>query len=86
MRWLTLTATRSMRICSSRCPAGNPTASLPSDPRPSFPTDLYDGGNQHIMVRSSWATTGTLFSYYCPNTLIDHEMEILRPLRHILQQ
>jgi hypothetical protein len=55
-------------------PAGDPTTALPSDPRPSLPTDLYNGSfNQHIMVRSSWASTGTLFSYYCPNTLIDHE-------------
>jgi hypothetical protein len=58
-------------------PAGDPTASLPTDPRPSFPTDLYNGSfNQHIMARSPWSSTdGTLFSYYCPNTLIDHEHE-----------
>ena len=57
-------------------PAGDPTASLPTDPRPSFPTDLYNGSfNQHIMARSSWSSSGTLFSYYCPNTLIDHEHE-----------
>jgi hypothetical protein len=57
-------------------PAGDPTVSLPSDPRPSFPTDLYNGSfNQHIMVRNSWSANDTLFSYYCPNTLIDHEHE-----------
>lgn len=55
-------------------PAGDPTASLPADPRPTFPTDLYNGSfNQHIMVRDSWSANNTLFSYYCPNTFIDHE-------------
>jgi hypothetical protein len=54
-------------------PAGDPTASLPADPRPGLPLDLYNGSfNQHIMVRSSW-TNPTLFSYYAPNTRIDHE-------------
>ncbi len=55
-------------------PSGDPTTSLPSDLRPSFPIDLYNGSfNQHIIVRNSWDQSGTLFSYYCPNTLTDHE-------------
>jgi hypothetical protein len=68
-------------------PAGNPTTSAPSDPRVQFPTDLYNGGNQHILVRSGWDRNGvssasegdggtnTAFSFYCANTLIDHEHE-----------
>jgi hypothetical protein len=52
-----------------------------------MPTDLYNGGNQHILVRSGWDPNGpfsakegdggtnTTFSYYCANTLIDHEHE-----------
>jgi Chitobiase/beta-hexosaminidase C-terminal domain/Bacterial Ig-like domain (group 2) len=54
-------------------PAGDPVSTLPSDPRPSLPTDLYNGSfNQHQMVRSGW-TNPTLFSYYCGNTMINHE-------------
>jgi len=56
-------------------PATDPLASLPADPRPSLPTDLYDAGNQHIVVRNNWTSGGTLFSYYAPNTAIDHEHE-----------
>jgi hypothetical protein len=55
-------------------PAGDPTTSLPADPRPSLPTDLYNGSfNQHLMIRSSWSPSGALFSYWCPNTFTDHE-------------
>jgi hypothetical protein len=56
-------------------PAGDPTAtdSLPPDPRPSMPLDFYDAGNQHILARSGWTGDDVAFSYYCPNTLIDHE-------------
>jgi hypothetical protein len=68
-------------------PAGDPTKTPPADPRPSLPTDLYNGGNQHILVRSGWDAGGTesaswgnggnniLFSLYCANTRIDHEHE-----------
>jgi hypothetical protein len=56
-------------------PAIDPTTDIPADPRPSLPTDVYVGGNQHIMARSGWTTGDTLFSYYCPNTAIDHEHE-----------
>jgi hypothetical protein len=40
-----------------------------------MPTDWYDAGNQHIVVRDGGWTTGanTIFSYYCTNTQIDHE-------------
>ena len=67
-------------------PAGD-SAKLPADPRPSLPTDLYNGGNQHILVRSGWDAKGpesasegdggknTVFSYYCQNSRIDHEHE-----------
>jgi hypothetical protein len=58
-------------------PAGDPTSSLPADPRPSLPTDLYDAGNQHITIRNNWTSSGTLFSYYSPNTAIDHEHEFV---------
>ncbi|HEY5381893.1 MAG TPA: putative Ig domain-containing protein, partial [Acidobacteriaceae bacterium] len=68
-------------------PAGDPTAMPPADPRPSLPTDLFNGGNQHILARSGWDTNGTesaswgnggnntLFSLECQNTRIDHEHE-----------
>lgn len=47
------------------------------DPRPGLPTDWYDAGNQHIVVRDKGWTTdeNTIFSYYCTNTQIDHEHE-----------
>lgn len=57
-------------------PATNPvTTSPPTDPRPSLPTDWFNAGNQHIIARDgTWGTgTGTVFSLYCPNTMIDHE-------------
>ncbi len=62
-------------ICSLSLPAGDPAANVPADPRPSLPTDWYDAGNQHIVVRDGGWTTGanTIFSYYCTNTQIDHE-------------
>ena len=68
-------------------PAGDPVANAPADPRGQMPTDLFNGGNQHILVRSGWDPNGitsasegdggtnTAFSYYCANTLIDHEHE-----------
>ncbi len=57
-------------------PAGDPVSSLPADPRPSLPTDLYNGSlNQHQMVRSGWGSNYTLLSTYAPNALIDHEHE-----------
>jgi hypothetical protein len=69
-------------------PAGDPTANPPADPRLQMPTDLFSGGNQHLLVRSGWdpdggtfsATeadggTNTAFSYYCSNSRIDHEHE-----------
>lgn len=68
-------------------PASDPAANPPADPRPNLPTDLYSGGNQHILVRSGWdqggtesaswgdGGTNTEFSFYCANTRIDHEHE-----------
>jgi hypothetical protein len=68
-------------------PAADPTSNPPADPRPTLPTDLFNGGNQHIMVRSGWDAggtesasygdggTNTVFSYYCANSRIDHEHE-----------
>jgi hypothetical protein len=68
-------------------PAADPTTNPPADPRPQMPTDLYNGGNQHIMVRSGWDANGpytpaagdgganTTFSFYCANSRIDHEHE-----------
>jgi hypothetical protein len=59
-------------------PAGDPVAgTLPTDPRPSLPLDLYNGSfNQHGMVRSSWNSgSNTLFSYYFPNSMINHEYQ-----------
>ena len=58
-------------------PAGDPTSSLPPDPRPSLPTDLYNASNnQHQMIRNGWtgSNANSVFSYYCGNTLIDHEI------------
>lgn len=57
-------------------PASDPTSSLPPDPRPSLPLDLYNGSfNQHVMLRNSWGPNSTLFSAYCPNAMIDHDHE-----------
>jgi hypothetical protein len=57
-------------------PAGDPVASPPADPRPSYPTDYYNASyNQHVMVRNSWSPGNTLYSEYCPNALISHEEE-----------
>jgi hypothetical protein len=68
-------------------PVGDPTSTPIADPRVNFPTDLYNGGNQHVMVRSGWDAggtqspsvgnggTNTVFSYYCANSRIDHEHE-----------
>jgi hypothetical protein len=55
-------------------PAGDPVAgTLPSDPRPSLPLDLFNGSfNQHGMIRSSWSNP-TLFTYFFPNSFINHE-------------
>ena len=46
-----------------------------ADPRPSMPTEWYDAGNQHLVVRDGGWKIGanTIFSYYCTNTQIDHE-------------
>jgi hypothetical protein len=39
-----------------------------------LPTDWYDAGNQHVLVRDGWSTgADTIFSDYCTNTQIDHE-------------
>ena len=57
-------------------PAADPVASGPSDPRPSLPTDLYNGSyNQHQIVRNGWtgSNANSFFSYTCGNSLIDHE-------------
>ena len=56
-------------------PAADPLSTPPPDPRPAMPTDWYEAGNQHIVVRDGGWTTGanTIFSYDCPNTQIDHE-------------
>ncbi|HXS12573.1 MAG TPA: Ig domain-containing protein, partial [Acidobacteriaceae bacterium] len=68
-------------------PAADPTANAPADPRVQMPTDLYNGGNQHILARSGWDPNGTFsasegdggtntaFSYYCANSRNDHEHE-----------
>lgn len=57
-------------------PAVDPVASAPADPRPSLPTDLYNGSyNQHQIVRNGWtgSNANSFFSYTCGNSLIDHE-------------
>jgi hypothetical protein len=57
-------------------PAADPTTTRPpTDPRPAFPADVFDAGNQHILARSGWSPNDTTFSYYCPNSGIDHEHE-----------
>ena len=54
--------------------AVDPGTLTPPDPRPSMPADLYNGSfNQHVMVRSGFTSTDSLFSYYCENSLIYHE-------------
>ena len=57
-------------------PAGNPVGgALPPDPRPSLPTDLYDGSlNQNGLVRTSWSTSNSsLMAYWFNNSQITHE-------------
>jgi hypothetical protein len=56
-------------------PAGDPVGgSLPADPRPSLPTDFFDGSfNQNGIVRSSWASSGVLLSYWFNNSQNNHE-------------
>jgi uncharacterized protein YjdB len=57
-------------------PAADAVASGPADPRPSLPTDWYNGSyNQHQIVRNGWTggTANSFFSYTCGNALIDHE-------------
>jgi hypothetical protein len=54
--------------------AVDPGTLTPVDPRPSMPTDLYNGSyNQHLMVRSGFTNTDSLLSFYCENSMIDHE-------------
>jgi len=49
-------------------------ASQPPDPRPSLPSDLFNGSfNLHAILRTTEPGGTALFSTYCPNTLIDHE-------------
>jgi hypothetical protein len=56
-------------------PASDPQSSLPSDPRPGMPTDVFNGSfNQHQMVRSGFTNSDTLFTTYCPSPLNDHEL------------
>lgn len=54
--------------------SADPGGLTPSDPRTSMPTDLYNGSfNQHSMIRSGFTNTDSLLSYYCENSLIEHE-------------
>jgi hypothetical protein len=59
-------------------PAGDPVSgTLPSDPRPSLPLDFFDGSlNQNIVSRTSWLSSGTLFSAWFNNALINHEYNV----------
>ena len=57
-------------------PSGNPVGGpLPPDPRPSLPSDLYDGSlNQNGLVRTSWSTSNSsLLAYWFNNSQINHE-------------
>jgi hypothetical protein len=57
-------------------PAADPVVSPPADPRPSLPTDLFEASySQQQFIRSGWTSTDSLVSFYCTNTLIDHEHE-----------
>src|ERR1700677_633248 len=56
-------------------PAADPTNTPPAAPRPTSPTDIANGGHPPTLARSVWTPTDTAFSYYCPNTGIDHEHE-----------
>ncbi len=54
--------------------AVDPGTLTPADPRPSMPTDLYNGSyNQHLMVRSGFTNADSLLTYYCENSLVNHE-------------
>lgn len=54
-------------------PAGNPVTSLSADPRPNYPTDWFDAGNNHLVLRNNWGSTYTIFDYWATNTQVDHE-------------
>lgn len=57
-------------------PGPDPVASLPPDPRPSLPADLFNGSNnQHTILRTNGPESREIFSTYCPNTMIDHELQ-----------
>jgi len=54
-------------------PAGNPTTSPPSDPRPSQPLDRYDPGQQDLFARTGWTTSDTTFTADCNPSLTTHD-------------
>ena len=57
-------------------PATDPqTGTQPTDPRPGFPTDLYNGGQvQHLMVRNNWTqNANTVLSVYGNSGISNHE-------------
>jgi hypothetical protein len=57
-------------------PATDPVGGvLPSDPRPSLPTDFYDGSfNQNGILRTGWSTSNsTLLSWWFNNSQDNHE-------------
>ncbi len=57
-------------------PASDPVSNVPSNPRPSLPTEIYNASYaQQLILRSGWASNDTLFSFYCASALIDHEHE-----------
>ena len=47
---------------------------LPTDPRPSLPTDIYDASfNQQTIMRTGWGSTNTLVAWWMNNSGINHE-------------
>jgi hypothetical protein len=57
-------------------PPGNPVGgTLPSDPRPSLPTDLYDASfNQNMLLRTSWSSANSsLVAWWFNNSEDNHE-------------
>ena len=55
-------------------PTGDPVSSLPTDPRPSLPTDFYDGSwLQETTSRTGWGSTSSTVYVWMNNSGINHE-------------
>lgn len=51
----------------------DPSAPLPTDPRPSYPTEFYDAPAGRIVAHSDWSAMGSMFSYKASWESINHQ-------------